>query len=127
MANTPPVALVWAEIPVSDLEAGIAFYTAITGGKLEKMQMGPDMTANIITDPPFAGSSAHLYVGKPAGDGSGPTVHLTVDGTVEEAAKRAEAAGARIVHGPIEIPAGRFTYITDPDGNSVGLFQPTGG
>lgn len=126
MTHIPQNGLVWAEIPVSDLKAGIAFYTTVTGGKLEEMAMGPDTTAIIVTDPPMAGASAHLYKGKPSGDGSGPTVHLTVEGTAEEAAKRAEAAGGKTVLGPIEIPAGRFIYITDPDGNSIGLFQPTG-
>ncbi|MEL6204545.1 MAG: VOC family protein [Pseudomonadota bacterium] len=123
-ARVPQHGLVWAEIPVSDLEAGIVFYTAVTGGALDRFDMGPDKTAMIRTDPPMEGASAHLYVGKPAGDGTGPTVHLSVEGTAEEASARAEAAGGRVLGPVIEIPYGRFVYITDPDGNSVGLFEP---
>ncbi|MEM1429606.1 MAG: VOC family protein [Pseudomonadota bacterium] len=130
-ADAPTVfehGLIWAEIPVSDLEAGIAFYTKVTGGALDRMTMGPNETALIRTEPPMAGASAHLYVGTPAKDGAGPTVHLAVAGTVEEAAERAVAAGGKVLYPePMSIPEGRFHYIVDPDGNSVGLFQSTKG
>ncbi|MEM0934905.1 MAG: VOC family protein [Pseudomonadota bacterium] len=121
--HTPEHGLVWAEVPVTDLETGIAFYTAILGGAFDRMDMGPDKTAVLRTDPPMLGASIHLYEGKPALDGRGPTVHLTVADSAEAAADRAVAAGAKRLYGPIEIPYGRFIYIEDPDGNSVGLFE----
>jgi predicted enzyme related to lactoylglutathione lyase len=31
-------------------------------------------------------------------------------------------AGGKVVSDPIAIPAGRFAYCLDPDGNSFGLF-----
>ena len=34
MTNLPQNALVWAEIPVSDLDKATAYYTAVTGGSL---------------------------------------------------------------------------------------------
>jgi predicted enzyme related to lactoylglutathione lyase len=36
--------------------------------------------------------------------------------------ERVTGNGGRIVSPVIEIPAGRFTYCLDPDGNSFGLF-----
>ena len=47
-----------------------------------------------------------------------------VDTTVE----RAQAGGGDVVVGPLDIPGdapyGRFAWITDPDGNTVGLLEP---
>ena len=127
MTFAPQHFTAWIEIPVSDLEAGMAFYAAVTGGALDRYDDPPNPTAFFRTDPPMAGIAGHLYEGKPAGDGRGPTVHLMVAGSVEEALARAEAAGGKALSPVIEIPAGRFAYITDPDGNSVGLFtRPAG-
>jgi predicted enzyme related to lactoylglutathione lyase len=41
---------------------------------------------------------------------------------IEAAMERVTGNGGRIVSPVIEIPAGRFTYCLDPDGNSFGLF-----
>ena len=123
MPFAPALAVAWTEIPVADLDAGIAFYSAVTGCALERQTMGPNETAVFVTDPPMTGGGAHLYPGKPAGDGTGPTAHLTVAGTLEEAMARVGPAGGTVVSPAIEIPDGRFAYITDPDGNSVGLFE----
>lgn len=126
MTYAPEHFVAWTEIPVSNLEAGIAFYSAITGGAMEKQTMGPNETAIFTTNPPMAGVAGHLYEGKPAADGQGPTIHLMVEGTLEEAMARVAPAGGQVLSPAIEIPAGRFVYIQDPDGNSVGLFTPAG-
>ncbi|MEH3053884.1 MAG: hypothetical protein PGN13_07740, partial [Patulibacter minatonensis] len=67
--------------------------------------------------------AGHLYEGTPATGGAGPTIHLWVE-SVEAAADRAKEAGAELVGPVIEIPVGRFQYIVDLDGNSIGLFEP---
>lgn len=122
MSNTGTHTVVWAEIPVTDLAAGMAFYGAVLDAPLTMNEMGP----NPMADFPYAEGtvSGHLYPGTPAAHGAGPTVHLGVPGTVEEAAERCVAAGGALVGSVIEIPPGRFQYATDPDGNSIGLFQP---
>lgn len=126
MTNAPEHAVVWAEIPVSDLAKSTAFYTAVTGHPLIPQESGPNpnpMAMFTVADP-ATGVAGHLYPGRPAGDGGGPTVHLTVAGTVEEAAQRCREAGGTAGGPVITIPAGRFQYATDPDGNSIGLFEP---
>ncbi len=115
----PPVA--WTEIPVRDLDAGMAFYAAITGQALTKTQMGPNETAVLAGYDGAAGG--HLYVGTPATPGQGPTVHLTCPGPLQATMDRVTAAGGTVVSPVIDIPAGRFAYALDPDGNSVGLFE----
>jgi predicted enzyme related to lactoylglutathione lyase len=32
--------------------------------------------------------------------------------------------GGKVLSPVITIPPGRFAYATDPDGNSIGLFEP---
>ena len=53
---------------------------------------------------------------------------MAVPDTLEEAKQRlVEAGGTVELDGVvIDIPAGRFFYATDPDGNSIGLFEPKG-
>lgn len=118
--------ITWAEIPVTDLERAMAFYSAVTGRDLTLEEGGPNPMAQFAFEP-GVGVGGHLYPGTPAKDGAGPTVHLGVYDTVEETAARLEAAGGTLVGPIVTIPVGRFQYAIDLDGNSIGLFQSTGG
>lgn len=122
MTFKPANALVWCEIPVTDMDAAKAFYEAVFTYDLNLNEEGP----NPMLELPFEGPSVagHLYPGKPASDGSGPTVHLAIPDKLEDAMARCEEAGGTVLSPPIAIPPGRFAYIQDLDGNSVGLFEP---
>lgn len=114
-------ALVWAELPVRDLDKATAFYAATTGGTLVREEDGPNPIAMFQT--PDNGVSLHLYPGEPAEDGRGPTLHLSSAGTLEETLERVKQAGGEVISPIIDIPPGRFFYIKDPDGNSIGFFE----
>lgn len=123
MTHVPANAIAWFEIPVRDLAKGKAFYGKVTGSPLKDEQMGPNMTAIFAYSGPNATAiSGHLYEGEPAAKGSGATVHLYADG-LEAALGRVGEAGGEVVSPIIAIPAGRFAYCLDPDGNSFGLFS----
>jgi hypothetical protein len=124
MSFTPRHFNVWAEIPVRDLDAGIAFYAAATGGALDKSEMGGDSVAVFRTADRENGVSANLVVGEPGPADRGQTVFLAIDGTVEDAILRTREAGGKVASDVVTIPPGRFIYIADPDGNRVGLFEP---
>ena len=115
-----PIA-VWTEIPVLDLDASISFYEKVFGWEMAKDESGPNPMANFSAD--TTGVSGHLYPGKPAASGAGPTIHLAVPDTLVAASERLKAAGGTVVMGPISIPVGSFLYCEDPDGNSIGLFE----
>lgn len=118
----PKDAVVWAEIPVSDMDKGKAFYSEILQVNLVDENLGPNPMAMFNCEDPSTGTAGHIYPGKPAGDGTGPTVSLAVSEDLGKAMSRVEPAGGKVLSPIIEIPAGRFFYCTDPDGNSLSLF-----
>lgn len=121
MSSTPDSVVVWAEIPVTDLDRAMAFYGAVLQTDLTKQEDGPNPMAMFPTKDPDA-VAGHLYPGTPAGDGRGPTVHFAVADDLDAAAERVRQAGGTVLSDPIAIPSGRFFYALDPDGNSIGLF-----
>lgn len=122
MSFTPEHFTVWAEIPVTDFDRAIAFYNKVFKAGLKKDESGPNPMAMFPTSTP-GGVAGHLYPGKPAPEGSGPTVHLACPDKLEDALERVKEAGGHVISPPISIPAGRFAYCLDPDGNSIGVFS----
>jgi len=51
------------------------------------------------------------------------TFYVEVDDINAYLAKAQELGGKKIV-GPVEIPTGSFAWMTDPEGNVIGLFKP---
>ncbi|WP_044043130.1 VOC family protein [Octadecabacter antarcticus] len=119
MTDRPTV--IWTEIPVTDLDAAKKFYSEVFGWTMVRDESGPNPIENYSNN--FSGVGGHLYSGKP-GDGNGPTLHLALPDKIEAGAARAVIAGATLLGPVIDIPPGRFQYATDPDGNSIGLFEP---
>ena len=112
--------MAWGEIPVTDLEKSVAFYNDGFGYDMKIDTSGPNPMAVLGGLENTAG--AHLYPGKPAADG-GNTIHLALPDTLEAGIDRVWKAGGTIVSPAITIPAGRFAYAKDLDGNSIGLFE----
>ena len=124
MTYSPSNFLVWGELPVTDLPRACEFYGAVTGVTLTIDETGPNPMAMFKpADDKKSGVALHLYPGKPATDGRGPTLHLAAQGALEDTMQRVTKAGGEVVSPVIEIPAGRFFYAKDPDGNSIGLFE----
>lgn len=115
--------LVWCEIPVSNIEEACDFYSKAYGYTMAVSRDGPSPSAvlNGVMDT----TAGNLYEAPADRIGTGNTVHLALlpGDTVEAAAARTEAAGGTVTGPLTEMPFGRWTYATDPDGNSIGLFQ----
>jgi uncharacterized protein len=118
---TPQNSVAWFEIPVSDMKRAKVFYNAVLQTELNDQNMGPNDTS-VFAYSGGQGVSGHIYPGKPAAKGTGSTIHLYVPSPLEDSLERLKAAGGEIVSGIVKIPAGRFAYCLDPDGNSLGLF-----
>ena len=114
--------IVWGEIPVTDMEKAVAFYNVVFGYDMKIDNSGPNPMA--VLGPSEATGGAHLYPGKPASD-NGNTIHLGVEGSLEDGMDRCWKAGGQVLSPAIAIPAGRFAYAKDLDGNSIGLFEAT--
>ncbi len=122
MSFAPENFVVWVEIPVTDLDRSIAFYNKVFDTELKKdATSGPNPMAMFPTSNP-AGVAGNLYPGKPSPGGTGPTIHLASPDKLEDALGRVPEAGGQVVSEVISIPAGRFAYCLDPDGNSIGIF-----
>ncbi len=121
MSDTPNTAVVWAEIPVSNLDAGKKFYENVLATKLNEMEMGPNKVAVL----PYGdgSASANLYEGETGVPGKGNTIHLKLPDAVEAGMDRVVKAGGQVVSDIVSIPTGRFAYCIDPDGNSIGIFS----
>lgn len=119
MPYKPENAVVWAEIPVTDLALAAKFYAEVLGVEMRPDNSGHKPVVDIVAEQ----VAGHLYVGTPAPGGTGITLHLAVQGTLEDALARTKTAGGTVVSPIITIPPGRFAKILDPDGNSIGLFQ----
>ena len=118
-AHVPAHAAIWFEIPVTDMERARAFYGAVLQNELSLNEDGPNPMAMFAAKD--RGSVAgHVYPGKPAA--AGTTIHLAIAAPIEAAMERVTGNGGQVVSPVIEIPAGRFAYCLDPDGNSFGLF-----
>ncbi|WP_419907074.1 VOC family protein [Hoeflea sp.] len=120
---TPENAAVWFEIPVSDLKSGMAFYNAVLQTELVRTEMGPDVVGVFPNKDPQSGVAGHIYAGNTGEPGKGNTIHLAVPERLESAMDRVVENGGKVVSDIISIPAGRFVYCLDPDGNSIGLFN----
>jgi len=126
MSFTPDNALVWTEIPVTDLDKAVAFYGNVFDFDFNRDDTGPNPIAMIKTSDE-TGIAGHLYPGKPAKKGEGLTIHLSVPDTLEATAERFTSSGGTVTSEPVAIPPGRFQYGIDPNGNSIGMFEANKG
>lgn len=117
---TPANVAVWFEIPVSDMDRAKAFYEAVLQTKLKDENTGPNPMA-VFPANGERGVAGHLYPGQPSGGGN--TIHLAAPEPLEAAIDRVREKGGKVLSDIVVIPAGRFAYCQDPDGNSIGLFS----
>jgi predicted enzyme related to lactoylglutathione lyase len=120
-AHVPEHAAVWFEIPVADMERAQKFYGAVLQNELAPQDGGPN-PLSMFKARDQESIAGHIYPGRPAAAGTGPTIHLAAAAPIEAALQRVTENGGQVVSSVIEIPAGRFAYCLDPDGNSFGLF-----
>lgn len=125
-----PNVIVWADIPVVDLERAMKFYADVTQQPVVKV---PDPTQELalIGGPDDSGASivsADLYVGgKPSHDGA--TIYLNSYGDIDGMVARVAPAGGKVLEEKqfFGDMVGWIAIIEDSEGNRIGIQQPAEG
>jgi predicted enzyme related to lactoylglutathione lyase len=118
--------IVWADIPVLDMERARAFYSAVLQLPVELM---PGMDSVALPDAGDRDSVAFDLVKHESavpGSGSGPTVYLGANGDVQGMADRIVAAGGTILQPPTDMGemVGIVGFFLDTEGNRLGIHDP---
>jgi predicted enzyme related to lactoylglutathione lyase len=100
------------QLPIPDLEAGLAFYRDQLGHEL----IWRTATAVGLRLP---GTDAELVL---QAERPEPEVDMLVD-SADEAARRIQAAGGSVIVPPFDIPVGRCVVVADPWGNQLVLLD----
>ena len=114
--------VVWIDLPVLDLNRAIAFYSAVLGEQLGKME-SPEMSLGFFPGQESGGVSGCLFVAdttKPSDQG--PLVYFNCDGRLDEAEAAVSAAGGTVLIPKHEIgPHGSRVVVLDTEGNRIAL------
>jgi predicted enzyme related to lactoylglutathione lyase len=116
------------EIPADDLGRAKEFYSTTFGWQLNDVE-GIDYTMVItaaVDDqqrPTEPGAINGGMMKRGSDTPASPVITITVD-SVDDALKKVEAGGGSVVRPREEIPGmGAFAYFTDPEGNTLGLWE----
>lgn len=119
-------ALNWFEIPATDFDRAVTFYTAILAADLMPMDMGSgDGTYRMAILPGDMDAVGGAVV---KGDGCNPSadgtiVYLNANPDLQHVLDRVPGAGGTVVVPKTQLPSdfGNFAMIIDSEGNRVGL------
>jgi predicted enzyme related to lactoylglutathione lyase len=122
MANT----IVWADIPVIDLDRARAFYSAVLQADIPLMP-GMEGVAFLPGDPQSDEVTGDLVKSENAKPGAGGvTIYLDSKGDPEGMIERAVAAGGQVAM-PVSVmgeTVGFIGFFIDSEGNRIGVHAP---
>jgi hypothetical protein len=111
----------WVDIPATDLDRAVRFYSAVLGSEVKKQAAGP-MEFGLL--PHYENNVSGCVVvakdNKPSENG--PLVYLSVEGRLDDAIAKAQSEGGKILKTKEQIgPYGFRAIIADTEGNRVAL------
>jgi hypothetical protein len=113
--------IVWVDIPVTDLDRAIRFYSAVLGAPVKKEQF-PEMTIGIL---PHQEGEVGGCLFKREGEEpaqQGPMLYLNANGRLDEAINAVTSNGGKILQPKHQIgPYGYRAVILDSEGNRMAL------
>jgi len=122
MSNT----FVWVDIPVTDLDRAIRFYSAVVGRPVGKLG-GPGLTFGLFEHQ--GGEVGGCLVASAEGGApslAGPLVYIDASDRLDAAIAAARAQGGRVLQDKHSIaPNGFRAVIVDSEGNRVALHSMT--
>ena len=127
--NTLSNRIVWADVPVTDLDRATAFYAAVLGIEIHRESYEGTAFAVFSHDEGNGGClvPAGGSVGQPSPD-HGPLVYFNVNGRIRDAVAKATEHGGRVVQDVHGIgPHGVRAIVIDSEGNRVALHAESDG
>ncbi len=123
-------ALHWFEIPVTDIQRAVKFYSMVMAIEIGVIDLTEQMGSMLGMLPNRDGvggalvqNAQHGYIPGP----NGALVYLVVDGDLNEAVGRVESAGGQVVLPKTPLGEGQdggfIAWIIDTEGNKVGLYS----
>ena len=111
----------WTDIPVTDLDRAIAFYSAVLSEPVTRQRGGPDFEFGLLPHKDTAsGCLAVCEDNKPSQ--TGPLIYLSVEGRLDDAAEVAKSRGGKVLQERHQIgPYGFRVLILDSEGNRIAL------
>lgn len=124
--------IVWADIPVTDLDRAAKFYSHVLQIPVTQMPglegiAIPGQPPEPDAPPQDSVVAFDLYVGTPSTDGT--TVYLSSQGDFPSILARVRAAGGEVLQEPQDMGemVGTIAFIKDTEGNRIGIHQPPAG
>lgn len=113
--------IVWCDIPVTDMDRAIRFYTAVLGREVMK-EVSPSGAIGIL---PHAGDEVGGCLVKAADNrpsDKGPLVYVNADGRLDAAIAAATKNGGKVLQSKHSIgPYGSRAILLDSEGNRLAL------
>ena len=126
MASANEGLFVWYEHLTRDVQAAIAFYTAVVGWKTQPFGEGGDYVMWVGSQGPLGG--VMTLPDEAAKMGAPPhwIAHVQV-ADVDATVRLTRELGGKVHKAPTDIPTvGRFAVIADPQGAAIAVFRPNG-
>jgi len=123
MTDMHPTGIVFAEIPVADIERAKKFYETVLEAPMTINTTAGPYPKAVLSFPDGAGVSGHIVAGKPARRGEGTITHIAIGDTLDLAMERVKKGGGEVASEVITIPVGSFFYAHDTEGNTLGIFK----
>ena len=121
--SASPHALSWFEIPVTNFARAKAFYEAVLGHPIEKLDMGPVTMGFLSSDPEAVGGAIVHGEENFTPSKQGTVIYLNGGDDLAPMLARVEGAGGTIVVPKTNIgnDFGHFAHFIDTEGNKVGM------
>lgn len=121
-ANT----LCWTDIPTTNLDRAIKFYSAVLGKEVSKMSE-QDFEYGLLPHEEQNASGCLCLGSDSAGSDNqpsqtGPLIYLSVEGRLDDAVKAARSNGGKVLQDKHQIgPHGFRAVVVDSEGNRIAL------
>ncbi len=116
----------WTDIPVTDLDRSIRFYSAVLGAEVKKESAGP-MQFGLLPHAQTNVSGCLVKADDNKPSQQGPLVYLSVEGRLDDAMMQVGKQGGKVLKEKHQIgPHGFRAIILDSEGNRVALHSQKG-